>query len=82
LASLAETYEREGPPKGEIVILVGPPKDDAPALDGAALDAKIAQALEKFSLKDAATVLASETGLPRRTIYARAIELSAKTRQE
>ena len=82
LASLAETYEREGPPKGEIVILVGPPKDDAPALDGAALDAKIAQALEKFSLKDAATVLASETGLPRRTIYARAIKLSAKTRQE
>ncbi len=35
LAALAADYEREGPPKGEIVLLVAPPGEDAPALDGA-----------------------------------------------
>lgn len=76
LNELAATYAQEGPPKGEIVLLVGPPGDEAAALDGAALDDKIRAALEKFSLKDAASVVAAETGQPRRKIYARALELS------
>ena len=77
LDELAADYEREGPPKGEIVLLVAPPGEDAPALDGEALDEKIRAALEKFSLKDAASVVAADTGQPRRKIYARAIELAA-----
>ena len=76
LDTLAADYEREGPPKGEIVLLVAPPGEDAPALDGAALDEKIRAALEKFSLKDAASVVAAATGQPRRKVYARALELS------
>ena len=48
----------------------------------AALDDKIRAALEKFSLKDAASVVAAETGQPRRKVYARALELSGGTRPE
>jgi 16S rRNA (cytidine1402-2'-O)-methyltransferase len=77
LDALAADYQKEGPPKGEIVLLVAPPGDDAPALDGDALDDQIRSALEKFSLKDAASVVAAATGQPRRKIYARALELSA-----
>src|SRR5664279_6254752 len=82
LASLATDYERDGPPKGEIVLLVAPPDQDAPSLEGSALDEKIIAAMEKFSLKDAASVVAAETGQPRRKIYARALELSAESRGE
>src|SRR5208282_4324615 len=49
LEQLAADYERDGPPKGEIVLLVAPPGEDAPTLDGPALDEKIRAALVKFS---------------------------------
>ena len=62
--------------RGEIVVLVGPPLDDAPALDGDALDARIKTALATLSVKDAASVVSGETGWPRRKVYARAIELA------
>ncbi|MGO8738761.1 16S rRNA (cytidine(1402)-2'-O)-methyltransferase [Rhodoblastus sp.] len=80
--ALAADYQRDGPPKGEIVLLVAPPGEDAPALDGAALDDKIRAALEKFSLKDAASVVAAETGQPRRKVYARALELTGAAKAE
>lgn len=76
LDQLAADYEQDGPPKGEIVLLVAPPGEDAPLLAGPALDERIRAALEKFSLKDAASVVSAETGHPRRAIYARALELS------
>ena len=62
--------------RGEIVVLVGPPLDHAPALDGDALDARLLSALATLSVKDAASVVSGETGLPRRKVYARAIELA------
>jgi len=77
---LAAHYELNGPPKGEIVLLVAPPGADAPVLDGLLLDDKIRAALEKFSLKDAASVVAAETGQPRRQVYARALELTAEAK--
>jgi 16S rRNA (cytidine1402-2'-O)-methyltransferase len=77
LAELASHYEEAGAPKGEIVVVVSPPGEDAP-LDKADLDAKIKIALKKLSLKDASAVIAAETGLPRREIYARALALAEK----
>lgn len=71
----------DGPmPKGEIVLLVGPPSASATVPDAADLDEKIGKALETLSVKEAATVVAAETGQPRRKVYARAIEISAKNR--
>lgn len=81
LAELAATFAGEPPPKGEIVLLVGPPSADVAAPDAADLDAKISKALETLSVKEAATVVSAETGQPRRKVYARAIELSARARQ-
>lgn len=80
LADLAATFAEEPPPKGEIVLLVGPPSADMAVPDAADLDLKIGKALETLSVKEAATVISAETGQPRRKIYARAIELSARGR--
>ena len=62
--------------RGEIVVLVGPPQEGVPTLDGVAIDARIRTALETLSVKDAASVVSGETGQPRRKIYARAVELA------
>ena len=76
LPALAAALAADEPPRGEIVLLVGPP-GEAPALDADALDAKIRSALETLSVKDAASVVSAETGQPRRKVYARAVELAA-----
>lgn len=81
LGELAGVLAQEPAPKGEIVLLVGPPSDDEVQIDGADLDSKIGKALETLSVKEAATVVSAETGQPRRKVYARAIELSARNRQ-
>ncbi len=77
LPALAADIAAGEPPRGEIVVLVGPPTEAAPALDGAALDGRLRAALQTLSVKDAASVVAGETGQPRRKVYARAIELAA-----
>ena len=75
LAELAAQYEREGAPKGEIVVVVGPPAEAAP-LCAHEIDAMIENALGRGSLKDAVAEVVSVTGLPRREIYARALAIS------
>jgi 16S rRNA (cytidine1402-2'-O)-methyltransferase len=78
LASLAAHYRAAGPPRGEIVVTVAPPPEAAPMPAGEALDAKLAAALGKMSLKDASAAIAMETGLPRREVYARALALAGR----
>jgi 16S rRNA (cytidine1402-2'-O)-methyltransferase len=74
LADLAAHYEREGPPRGEIVVLVGPPgAGGAPGAD--ALDAAILAADPSRPLKDVAAGIAAQLGLKRRDVYERALEL-------
>ena len=65
----------EGRPslKGEIVILVAPAP--AAATDQEKLDQALAEALQNLSVREAATAIAYATGLPRRRIYTRALEL-------
>jgi len=78
LAALAAHYQAAGPPKGEIVIAVGPPDQAAPTLDEVALDAKLRAALGTMSVKDASNAVAAATGLPRRAVYARALALAGR----
>lgn len=80
LPDLAAALAAEAPPKGEIVLLVGPPDAAAPEVATEDLDAKLVRALETLSVKDAASVVSAETGQPRRKVYARAVELSAARR--
>lgn len=75
LGELAAHYEEAGAPKGEIVIVVGPPEKRA-ALCAHEVDAMLENALARASLKDAVAEVVAMTGLPRRDVYARALELS------
>ena len=73
LAELAAAYADAPPPKGEIVLLVGPPGEAV--IDFAHLDAALRAALETQPVKAAAQALAAEYGLPKREVYQRALGL-------
>jgi 16S rRNA (cytidine1402-2'-O)-methyltransferase len=77
IAELLAALAHEGPPKGEIVLLVAPPQPGDLEVSEAELDAKIEAALEAHSVKDAASVVAAATGQPRREVYARALLINA-----
>jgi 16S rRNA (cytidine1402-2'-O)-methyltransferase len=71
-ADLAAHYAAH-PPKGEIVLLIGPPGE---AADGAVdADALLRAALAGAKPSQAAADVARATGLDRKTLYARALEL-------
>jgi len=72
LASLAERYA-DVAPKGEIVIVVGPPREASEASDGD-LDAALDEALGRLSPSRAAAEVAVSLGVPRKRAYARALE--------
>lgn len=76
LAELAADYAQGPDPKGEIVVLVGPPLEVEVTED--ALDAALGRALAHLSVKDAAAEVAEALDLPRRRVYARALELGAR----
>ena len=76
LSELAAHYAEAGPPKGEVVVVIGPPADsEAETLDEAGLDAALRQALATSSLRDAVATVARLSGQPRKTVYARALTL-------
>src|SRR5208282_3172284 len=77
LAELARHYREAGPPKGELVVVVGPPKAKEPP-DAAMLDRMLEAALSEASLRDAAERVAAASGLARRRVYARALELAKR----
>jgi 16S rRNA (cytidine1402-2'-O)-methyltransferase len=77
LPDLAKTFAEEGPPKGEIVVLIGEATKAMHAAEAdAALDGKLEAALKSHSIKDAAAIVASELDMPKREVYARALVLS------
>lgn len=74
LGALARIYGEEESVKGEIVLIVGPPGDPAPA-EEADIDALLRDAMSRLSLKEAAAAVAAATGAPKRAVYARALAL-------
>ena len=76
LGELAARYA-EVPPKGEIVIVVGPPPE-APEASGDQLDAALTDALGRLSPSRAAAEVAETLGVPRKRAYARALELASR----
>jgi 16S rRNA (cytidine1402-2'-O)-methyltransferase len=67
-------YYAGAPPRGEIVILAGPPPAEAPA-NSAQIDALLVQALPFMPVKAAASLVADATGSSRRDVYVRALAL-------
>jgi len=76
LAELAGHYAETGAPKGEVVIVIGPPQAKEAPQD-AAVDEAITRALATLSLKDAAAFVAAQLGLPRSKVYQRALALKS-----
>ncbi len=78
LSELAAHYKAEGAPKGEVTIVVAPPEKDNREIAPEDLDNKLRKALRGASVRDAATKISFETGLPRSRLYERALELKKK----
>jgi 16S rRNA (cytidine1402-2'-O)-methyltransferase len=74
LAELAAHYRAAGPPRGEVVVVVGPPAAPAPIADEE-IDALLHAALAHGSVREAAASVAERTGAPRRVVYRRALAL-------
>ena len=73
LSALAARYAH-APPKGEIVIIVGPP-GEAEAAGDADVEAALREAMTRLSPSRAAAEVAARLGLPRRIAYERAQRL-------
>jgi 16S rRNA (cytidine1402-2'-O)-methyltransferase len=67
---LTELFSRQ-PARGEITILVGPPETEDPE----DLDGRLRTALATQTVKDAAALVSTATGLPRKLVYARALQI-------
>ncbi|MFM1982959.1 MAG: hypothetical protein RJB22_1678, partial [Pseudomonadota bacterium] len=76
LLDLAARYA-DAPPKGEIVVIVGPP-GEAPPASAADVDAALQLALQSASPAQAAGAVARALGADRKALYARALELRGK----
>ncbi|WP_432769901.1 MAG: 16S rRNA (cytidine(1402)-2'-O)-methyltransferase [Sphingopyxis sp.] len=75
LTGLAARYA-DAPPKGEIVVVVGPPGEAAPEqADDATLDTALRDAMADKPVAQAAKAVAKRFGLDRHAIYARALTL-------
>jgi 16S rRNA (cytidine1402-2'-O)-methyltransferase len=77
LAELARHYQESGAPKGELVVVIGAPAEPV-ATDAPTVDRLLEAALERSSLRDAADEVAAEARLPRRHVYARALEIARR----
>jgi 16S rRNA (cytidine1402-2'-O)-methyltransferase len=75
LQELAERYAAEEP-KGEIVVIIGPPADMGAAEEGD-VDTALAEALLRLPTAKAAGEIAKRFGLERSDVYARATEMKS-----
>ena len=76
LADLAAHYAEAGPPRGEIVLLVGPPGEAEVTAEG--LDAALRDALQDHPTKAAANAVAEALGLPKREVYQRGLAIEGR----
>lgn len=75
-SELAERYA-EQEPKGEIVLIVGPPSEDV-MVEAGDVDAALRLALDSMSAAKAAGAIAKRFGLERSDVYARATAMKSK----
>lgn len=75
LAELAEKADSD-PPKGEVVIVVGPPSDEEAS--DATIAERLAPALETLSLRDATKMVADTLKVPKARVYDIALDLKRR----
>jgi 16S rRNA (cytidine1402-2'-O)-methyltransferase len=77
LVALTKYYQTQPTPRGEIVVVVGPPEAAVPKI--ADLDSRLDELLAQLSLRDAVAALAAETGVTRRVLYDLALAWQRRT---
>ncbi len=77
VSALLEKIQIDGPPKGEIVLVIGENKNEEPSND--TIESQLKQALKTLSVRDAAEMVAGATGKSKKAIYMLALKLSGKT---
>jgi 16S rRNA (cytidine1402-2'-O)-methyltransferase len=73
LCELTEHYTNVATPKGEIVIVLGPPVEKKATQDE--IDQALLTVLKDFKVKDAAKQVSQSFGISRNRAYMRALEL-------
>lgn len=73
IAGILARIQTDGPPKGEIVLVVG--RGDTQETSSIDLDTLLIAALQRTSLKEAVSDIVAARGLPKKQVYARALEL-------
>lgn len=74
LDELVLHYREAGPPRGEAVVVVGPP-EPAPPPDEDEIEQRLRAMVAQHGVREAASRLAAETRLPRRALYRRALAI-------
>ena len=72
LTDLLEFYKKSGRPKGELVLMIGPPSRKVNT-DMEALEALLRKLLKNNSLRDTVKIATDSLGIPRSTVYAHAL---------
>jgi 16S rRNA (cytidine1402-2'-O)-methyltransferase len=80
LTELAAGYAAGGPPKGEVVVVIGPPAEDAKIMDDTAVDRLLRDALRVHKPRQAATAVAGASGRTPNDLYRRALALAREPR--
>ncbi len=73
LQTLATYYAKEGEPKGEVVIVVAPPAAVEASQED--IESKLQLLLKTHSVKEAASIVAEETGTARKEVYSKALDI-------
>ena len=80
LSSLAKDFKNKSVLKGEIVVIIGPPLPRI--VTDSQVDKALNARLKKTGVKEASSAVSKALGLPRRSVYQRALELKDKEIKE
>ncbi len=78
ISVLLEQLKKDGPPKGEIVLVIGENKVEDSEKQAETIEKQLLQALKTLSVRDAAELVAGATGKQKKAIYILALKLSGK----
>jgi 16S rRNA (cytidine1402-2'-O)-methyltransferase len=79
LSELLENIQKKGAPKGEVVLVIAPP-GEMENMEKQQLEQNLELLLKSHSIKEAATIIAEQTGRPRKEIYALALKIQEKSK--
>lgn len=81
LPELLQYIQDNGAPKGEVVLVIAPP-GEVEVMEKQQFEHNLELLLKSHSVKEAASIIAEQTGYPRKEIYAIALKIQQKSQDE